>query len=68
MARTFFLTWTSKWDGLWFQNHPAIWMLSLGRIQLASYKGDIIKNLDGYQEYMMSKGMPRFYSSKWRNK
>ena len=49
MARTIYLTWTSKWDGIWFKNHPAIWMLSLGRVQLASYKGDIIKDLDGYQ-------------------
>lgn len=40
MARTIYLTWTSKWDGIWFKNHPAIWMLSLGRVQLASsYRG-----------------------------
>lgn len=68
MARTIYLTWTSKWDGIWFKNHPAIWMLSLGYIQLSWYRGDVIKDLADYQKYMVNKGMPKFCSSAWRNK
>lgn len=60
MSRTFFITYTSSWEGFWYEKRSYIKELSLGYIQIFWYKGDIIKDIADYQRLMVSKGMPKF--------